>query len=87
MNGELARRGLIVATLLVSLLARSEAIAAPGPRPPLWAAPYAGPNGGIAEAVAPSPDGTRVFVTGVAYDDTGDDYGTAAYDSATGTQL
>jgi DNA-binding beta-propeller fold protein YncE len=58
----------------------------------LWDARYEGPSGGFnsPEALAVSPDGARVFVTGqsTGTSSTKDiDYGTVAYDAATGRQL
>jgi len=63
--------------------------AAPGTR--LWVARYNGPANGddYAGAMAVSPDGRRVFVTGGSYDGrlTGTDYKTVAYSTATGRRL
>jgi DNA-binding beta-propeller fold protein YncE len=42
---------------------------------------------GAAHDIATSPDGTRVFVTGEAFPEETADYGTVAYDAATGSQL
>lgn len=57
----------------------------------LWAARYRGPLGGgtLAAAIAISPGGSTVFVTGQVQDAGGGPsaYVTAAYDAATGTQL
>jgi PQQ-like domain len=57
----------------------------------LWAARYDGPAAGLddAVAVAVSPDGSRVFVTGVTNSKTPDatDYGTVAYNATTGTRI
>jgi len=56
----------------------------------LWVARYNGPGNGadVAFSVRVSPDGSRVFVTGEAVGTTlFNDYGTVAYDSATGQQL
>jgi WD40 repeat protein len=56
----------------------------------LWGEPYDGPGNGtdIARAVAASPDGTKVFVTGGSEQVDGYlDFTTIAYDAATGTQL
>ena len=59
----------------------------------LWATRYDGPAHGVDEgtAIAVSPDGTKVFVTGNSERDTGSgitsDYATLAYDSVTGRQL
>jgi DNA-binding beta-propeller fold protein YncE len=55
----------------------------------LWASLYDGPagTGGYAFAVAVSPDGATVFVTGNSFGGaSGTDYGTVAYDAATGAQ-
>ena len=63
--------------------------AAPGAR--LWLARYDGGSGGYdaAHAMAVSPDGSIVFVTGDSWRirATGRDYATVAYSSATGRQL
>ncbi len=57
----------------------------------LWAARYRGPGGGhdTPVALAVSPDGTRVFVTGTASlsNRSGYEYATVAYDAASGGQL
>jgi len=57
----------------------------------LWVKRYNGPGnaGGIAEAVAVSPSGKTVFVTGYTYGSpaTGTDIATIAYNAATGAQL
>jgi outer membrane protein assembly factor BamB len=61
---------------------------APGDQ--LWAARYVGVSFSPdrPEAVAMSPDGSRVFVTGVTgVESTGWDYGTVAYDASNGSQL
>ena len=55
----------------------------------LWASLYDGPagTGGYAFAVAVSPDGATVFVTGNSFGGaSGTDYDTVAYDAATGAQ-
>ena len=63
--------------------------AAPGAR--LWVARYDGGSGGYdaAHAMAVSPDGSMVFVTGDSWRirATGRDYATVAYSAATGRQL
>jgi hypothetical protein len=54
-----------------------------------WVARYAGPAGGVdtASAVAVSPDGSQVIVTGTsAGDGSGTDFATVAYTPADGTQ-
>jgi len=56
----------------------------------LWASQYDGPGDSYdnAFALAVSPGGQKVFVTGYGVGDTGSyDYGTVAYDAATGAQL
>jgi DNA-binding beta-propeller fold protein YncE len=56
----------------------------------LWASSYDGPSGGEdqATALAMSPDGTKVFVTGPSeHAPNNDDYATVAYDAATGARL
>jgi DNA-binding beta-propeller fold protein YncE len=58
----------------------------------LWVARYNGPANGYDEArsLGISPDGSKVFVTGISEGSTsgspGADYGTVAYDAANGTQ-
>src|SRR6266542_2294856 len=54
----------------------------------LWTRRYAGPAGGLdqANAIAVSPDGTMVFVTGASEGD-GNDYLTVAYDALDGAEL
>jgi outer membrane protein assembly factor BamB len=62
--------------------------AAPGAQ--LWVSRYDGPAGNVdwAIAVAASPDGSAVFVTGPSREHNGaPDYATVRYDSATGGQL
>lgn len=55
----------------------------------LWVARYNGAIGGPdqARAIAASPDGTKVFVTGWSSDGTYANYATVAYVTATGAQL
>ena len=57
---------------------------------PLWRKRYNGPGNSNdnAESVAVSPDGGRVFVTGMSQGvSSGEDYATVAYSAATGAQL
>src|SRR5581483_11169995 len=56
----------------------------------LWVSRYDGPASKTdsASAIGVSPDGTKVFVTGLSEGSgSGSDYATVAYDTATGTQL
>jgi DNA-binding beta-propeller fold protein YncE len=56
----------------------------------LWLSRYNGPANAedFAEAIAVSPDGSKVFVTGYSYGPgTFSDYATASYDAATGVEL
>lgn len=54
----------------------------------LWTRHYAGPNGfGLGVAVAMSPDGSKVFVTGYVGTGTVSFYGTVAYAAVTGNLL
>ncbi len=54
-----------------------------------WASRYDGPASelDVPEAIAVSPDGETVFVTGYSTGDSSTDYATIAYDAATGDQL
>ena len=55
-----------------------------------WTSRYDGPSGGVdrLNAMAVSPDGTRLFVTGTSVGSSGrSDYATVAYDAATGGLL
>src|SRR3954471_10262926 len=55
-----------------------------------WSRRYDGSahTGDVSRAIAISPDGSRVFITGRSHGAlTGDDYATVAYDAATGSQL
>src|SRR5262245_846949 len=55
----------------------------------LWLSRYGSETGGRAAAVAVSPDGTHVYVTGAARDPVGSgtDLTTVGYDARTGAQL
>ena len=56
----------------------------------IWAQTYAGPAGfGLPAAIVVNPAGSRVFVTGVTNSKTPDatDYGTVAYNAATGARI
>jgi DNA-binding beta-propeller fold protein YncE len=56
----------------------------------LWASQYDGPTGfrDVAAALAVSPDGARVYVTGTtSNNDVSNNYGTLAYNAATGARL
>ena len=55
----------------------------------LWAKRFDGPTKGHdnAQALAVSPDGSRVFVTGESFGSSEDDYATVAYDASTGARL
>jgi outer membrane protein assembly factor BamB len=62
--------------------------ASAGPGTQLWAKRYDGPGNNNANAVAASPTGQEVFVTGFSTGTTtGEDYVTIAYNAATGAQL
>ncbi len=55
-----------------------------------WATRYNGPasNEDVPAAMVPSPDGQRVYVTGLSDGvSTASDYATVAYDAATGSEL
>jgi hypothetical protein len=54
-----------------------------------WVARYNGPGNGVdyGDAIAASPDGTRVFITGRTFEASFGDYVTVAYAAATGTEL
>src|SRR5439155_8075615 len=83
-----------VAVLFLSLASTPIAVAAPGrsgiPGLELWVAREESPTpfGADARAVAASPDGARVFVTGqVNHGDGLTYYGTVAYNATTGARL
>jgi hypothetical protein len=99
--GSRARRRVMAAVSCATLLAGlgaaapAAASAARGDGPAavpggqLWASLYDGPagTGGYAFAVAVSPDGATVFVTGNSFGGaSGTDYDTVAYDAATGAR-
>jgi outer membrane protein assembly factor BamB len=68
-------------------LATAQALAVPGAK--LWARRFSGPGNGsdVANSVAVSPGGGRVFVTGLSTGTSESDYLTVAYNAATGAQL
>ncbi len=76
---------LIATTSVIGLAA--EASAAGGTI--LWARRYGGPahRDDVAYAIAASPDGTKVFVTGDSFGAASQDYATAAFDAETGATL
>src|SRR5207248_2903600 len=85
-------RGLAVvaAALVAAALAASAVATSAGGGQRLWVSRYdrAYNQGDVPNALAVSPDGSRVFVTGYAADTLGyTDYGTVAYDSASGASL
>jgi len=79
----------VLAVSIVSVMLSSAALAAAGSQ--LWIKRYDGPGSAAdrASAVAVSPDGSRVFVTGESdgSPDTANDFATIAYDAATGSML
>ena len=81
----------VIAIVAVGLPAETDANAQEAAaRSHLWEARYNGPADGWDDPLdlAVSPDGATTFVTGVSTGaGTGRDYGTAAYDTASGTQL
>ena len=68
-------------------LATAQALAVPGAK--LWARRFSGPGKGsdVANSVAVSPGGGRVFVTGLSTGTSESDYLTVAYNAATGARL
>jgi hypothetical protein len=54
---------------------------------PLWGARYGLSGDDVAYALAVSPDGSAVLVTGYSQGHTGQDYATIAYDAVTGARL
>ena len=77
----------VAATLMVATVGLTTSPAAAAPGSVIWAERYNGPDADLdrANAVAVSPDGSTVFVTGYFYSPvTAYDYGTVAYDAATG---
>jgi WD40 repeat protein len=80
-------KALFAIPVVVVLLIAPDAWASTGAAK-LWVARYNGPANGsdFALSLAASPDGTRVFVTGLSTGTTGNDYGTVAYDAATGVR-
>jgi DNA-binding beta-propeller fold protein YncE len=84
-------RSLLAAFMVASVAIPSAALAtASTPSTPIWAARFDGPAGedDEAAAVAIDPAGNRAFVTGSARMlDGADDFGTVAFDAATGGEL
>jgi len=79
---------MLAAVVGALLLLPTVALASTGE--PLWAAYYSGPGHSTdnASALAVSPDGTRVYVTGTSIGTSGNyDYATVAYDAQTGVRL
>jgi WD40 repeat protein len=83
----------LVAIIALSLTAGAALPAGGAPREPgsgeLWVARYNGPSSGVddAKSIAMSPDGSKVFVTGISHGSNNDDYATVAYDAGTGAAL
>ena len=80
--------GLVAIALMFAVTAPEAG--ASTPRTPAWVARYNGLANGNdrASSVAVSPDGTKVFVTGLSDGiSTSVDYATIAYDAAVGTEL
>lgn len=80
--------GILLAVPLCLTLAVQPALATPGAQ--LWARRYSGPVKlyDEANALAVSPDGTKVFATGSSRSSPSDnDYATVAYDASTGATL
>jgi DNA-binding beta-propeller fold protein YncE len=75
------------------VLAPATATATPVDLSPIlqrWATRYTGPTVGgddEASALVVSPDGSRVYVTGISSGTTSFDYATVAYDAASGTEI
>jgi hypothetical protein len=79
----------VAAVTIAGAMLAPAAVASPGSQ--LWVKRYNGQASAFdgARAVAVSPDGSRVFVTGTSdgSPDTANDYATIAYDAATGSRL
>ena len=79
---------LVGATLAFVCVLAGSALSAPGA--PIWTKRYNGTGSGddVASAVAVSPNGAMLFVTGHSAGSTsGDDYATLAYDASSGAKL
>ena len=72
------------ASLVLALMPAAEASAGGAT---VWASRYGGGRTGAAYSIAVSPDGSKVYVTGRSGSSVAPDYGTVAYDTATGGQL
>jgi sugar lactone lactonase YvrE len=88
-DGRRAPRRLLILLVLLAMLGVAAGGSASWVRHPIWVARFNGPAGALdqANAVAYSPDGSRVYVTGSTGTSAGSDYATAAYDAETGSRL
>lgn len=79
----------IVAMLVSAVVAGVPGLSSASPGSQLWVKRYDGPSDlpSGASALATSPDGSEIFVTGAAGGQHGSSYATLAYDPNTGTRL